>query len=65
MGKDTSYPSKEKSTKMNAQFEQLCPKNKTLTFIKETLLKLNKIHIEPHSVIVEDFNTPLIAMDRT
>ena len=55
--KDTSYPSKEKIYQDEFSIVNIYdPNTRVPTFIKETLLKL-KVHITPHTVIVETSTT--------
>ena len=63
MGKGTTYLSKEKFSKMTLQFITSMPQTKGQQLCKETLLQL-KSHIDPHTLIVGDFNTQLLPMDK-
>ena len=62
--KDISYSSKEKSTKKNPQFWNLCSKCKGTHIHKRNFMKAQK-HIEPYTIIVGNFNIPLSSMDRS
>ena len=52
MGNGTTYSSKEISNTMTFNSKSLCA-----TFVKETLLQFRS-HIDPHTLIIGDFNMP-------
>jgi hypothetical protein len=62
MGKDTSYSSKEIPPRRHFNFELYAPNTRASTFVKETLPNL-KSYIKLHTIIVEDFNTPVSPIE--
>ena len=64
-GKDTSYSSKEKMDQNDVSILNIyAPQIRLSTFVKEILLKL-KSYIDTHTLILGNFNTPLIPIDRS
>ena len=65
MEKETSHSPKEKIYQDDISvLNTYIPTARAPMFIKEILLKLNS-HIEPHTLIAGDFNTPFSSMDRS
>jgi hypothetical protein len=64
MTKDTSYPSRGKIHQgKNLNSEHLYPKCQSAQIHKRNFIK-PKANIEPHTIIVGDFNTSLSPMDK-
>ena len=65
-GKDTSYSSKKKKMDQNDMsiLNIYASQIRVPTFVKEILLKL-KSYIDTHTLILGNFNTPLIPIDRS
>lgn len=62
MGKNTSDPSKEISTKRNFNSEHLYFKWKVTHICKRSVTKL-QTHIDHHTIIAGDFSVPLLPME--
>ena len=63
MKKDTIHTQRVCPTRISNNFKYLCPNMRAANYINQLITKSKK-HIDNNTIIVGDFNTPLIEMDR-